>query len=133
MKTRQAVSRIAALGLRLRMFSRTNATWGSVAVSTLALHDGLVHDLLVHDPGRGGDDNAGGRHEQAEIPEYAAAREQSDGGDHQRDLQEDFAQMEALGLAAGKGGNLFPFARLGAELFLIVFIAVGFGTIFFLE
>jgi len=67
------------------------------------------------------------------VPEYAAAGEQRDRGNHQGDLQEDFSQIEAIGFAASKFGFLFQFAGLGVEFFLLVFVAIGLGPVFFLQ
>src|SRR5260370_32676493 len=81
-------------------------------------------DLSVDDPRRRSDENSSSRHKQAKVPEYAAAGEQGDRGDYQGYLQEDFAEIEAVGFATGKFAFLFQFAGLGVEFLLIIFIAV---------
>src|SRR5208282_4107422 len=88
---------------------------------------------LAHHPGRGGDENSYGRHQQAEVPEYSSAGEQGDRGDHQGDLQEDLAEIEAVGFAVGEDEFLLELAGFGLELLLLVFVAVGFGADFSLK
>jgi hypothetical protein len=56
-----------------------------------------------------------------------------DRGDDQGDLQEHFAQIEAVGFAAGVFGLVLGFVRLAVELLLLVFIAVRFGPVFRLQ
>src|ERR1700676_4809604 len=92
----------------------------------------LVRDLLMDNPGRRSDENSCRRHKQAEVPEYAAAGEQSDRGDHQGNLQEDFAEIETVGFVSGEFAFLLQFAGLGVEFLLIVFIAICFGHVFFM-
>ena len=72
--------------------------------------------LLMHHPGKRGDDNAGDSHQHAKVPEYSSAGEQRDRGDHQGDLHEHFREIEAVRLAAGKFGLIFGFAGLAVEI-----------------
>src|ERR1017187_7065941 len=78
--------------------------------------------FLMHHPGRGDGENACGRQKQAEMPEDAAPREQGDRGDDQRDLQEDFAKIEAVGFAVGEREFSLEFVAFGFELFLVLFV-----------
>src|SRR5208282_1588707 len=55
---------------------------------------------LAREPGRGSSENSCSPHQQAEVPEHATPGKQGDGGNHQRDFKEDFAQVEPVGLLA---------------------------------
>src|ERR1700675_4413000 len=81
-------------------------------IGHLLARDLLADDLLAHNQDRGGDEYSRSCHNQAETPENAAAREQGDRADHQRDLQTDYAEIEAVSLAAGKFAFLFQFVVL---------------------
>ncbi len=62
------------------------------------------------------------------MPEYAPTRQQRDRSDHQRDLQEDFAQIEAIRFAVREREFPFEFVAFGLKFLLVLFIRRNFGA-----
>src|SRR5271170_6116244 len=77
----------------------------------------------AHHPSRCRNQNPRSRYQQTEVPEQPPPREQRDRRNHQGNLQEHFAQIEAVSLAAGKFGFVFHFVGRFVEFFLLIFIA----------
>src|SRR5208337_2073084 len=105
----------------------------SAAEGTTASSNRAFSTLLEHHPSRCRNQHAGRRQQQPKVPEYATARKQSDRGDHQRNLQEHFAEIEAVGFAVRKRKFPLQFVSFGLEFLLVFFISRNFGANFLLK
>jgi hypothetical protein len=74
----------------------------------------------------------GGAHE-PKVPECLAARQQSDRRDDQADLEEDLAQIEAVGAGGGGFNLVFQFFGVSLDFFEFVAVALGLSGVLFLE